>query len=374
MDFTFNGSMSREVLNNYLSHAVTHYGIGYDGNFISQTFEDDLRMFKHMGAKFIGRAAFVWSSSVDDKEHFKLCEERAYKTHEFDSELILQACVFECIYKPFVNSVEIPEFVFNSFGLPYEKRCFKYEDMIFTDGKFIGQWGKDSSVEDITRLESRMWIFYRAASYIKAGFEGIHFGQVCLIGANDVGFKYWHEVILMLRDYAKKNARRHYVLFDAHTLGDLRLNTELFDYNAFPIRLKEILDKPMECICEEGYLDSMFNEIDGNARSFIVEFDNFGGSDFSGKPNHKSHFAWGYDEITWFALQNDEYRHNFLRYIWKWVNDRYPEGWVQMPSRRCMTEFKTFSWNKPDKKWLDKVSYDECLKYKIEENGIALIT
>ena len=245
--------------------------------------------------------------------------------------------------------------------------------MIFINGKFVNQWGKDGSVEDITRLESRMWIFYHAACYIKAGYEGIHFGQVCLIGANDNGFKYWREVILMLREYAKKNARRHYVLFDAHTLGDLRLNTELFDYNAFPIRLKEILDKPMECICEEGYLDSMFNEIDGHCRPFIVEFDNFGGSDFSGKPNHKSHFAWGYDEITWFSLQSDEYRHSFLRYIWKWVNERYSEGWVQMPSRRVLTKSIEFVWEKPDIKWLGKVSYDECFKYEIDKNETAHI-
>lgn len=30
MDFQFDGSISREVLNNYLSHAVTHTGIGQD--------------------------------------------------------------------------------------------------------------------------------------------------------------------------------------------------------------------------------------------------------------------------------------------------------------------------------------------------------
>jgi hypothetical protein len=346
VDFYFDGHISREVLNNYLSRAVTHCGIGEDNSLASSTFEDDIRMLKNEGAKFIGRASYVWDST-DDERHFRIAKKRADRAHEVDPEFILQACVFECIYQSFVSSVKVPAWVFEAFGLEVEDRYFSYENMLFENGRFINHWGKDTAVEDINRLESRLWIYYRACSYIRAGFEGIHFGQVHLIGAEDKGFRYFKEVIAMIRDYAKQHARRHYVLCDAHTHGISVDGVSLFDYNCFPIRLKEVIDSPMECICEQGYSDGLFSRSAAgvspsgwaaDSMPFIVEFDNFGRSRTRGVPDHKSHFAWGYDEITWFALLRDDARAEFLRYIDQWVNERYPEGWVQMPSRRIMTE------------------------------------
>ena len=83
-NFAFDGEMSREVLNNYLSRAVTHIGLGYDNDLYSDTFEDDLRMLKNEGAKFIGRAAYVWANSVPDKENFAFTKKRLARGHEVD--------------------------------------------------------------------------------------------------------------------------------------------------------------------------------------------------------------------------------------------------------------------------------------------------
>lgn len=335
-NFTFDKGMSREVLNSYLSRAVTHIGLGYDNDVYSDTFDDDIRMLKNEGAKFIGRAAYVWANSVPDEENFAFTKKRLERAHSADPEFIFQACVFECIYKPFVDSTPIPPRVFEAFGLEPEKRNFSYDTMRFTD-EGDRRWGwKETSTPDITTTEAQMWFYYRATSYIDCGCEAIHLGQVGLIGRRDNDFECFRRVIKMIRGYAMERARRHFVLIDAHTLGSLRQDEELFDYNAFPIRLREIPDRPMECVCEEGYLDSMFNEKDGLCRPFIVEFDNFGVSDHPGKPDISSHYAWGYDEITWFSRLDKDYRKYFLHYIWDWVNERYPEGWVQMPSRRCL--------------------------------------
>jgi len=335
-NFKFDGSISREVLNNYLSRAVTHFGIGYDNHVYSDTFEDDLRMLKNEGAKFIGRAALVWHESVPDSEGFAFAKKRIARGHEVDPEFIFQACVFECIYRPFVNSTPIPSYVFETFGLPAENRCFSFDAMKLS-GEPDNVWGMpQTATPDITKTEAQMWFFYRAAEYIKAGCEAIHLGQVCRIGRDDPDFSFWKTVIRHIRAFAAVHARRHYVLIDAHTLGWLRQDETMFDYNAFPIRLKEIPDKPMQCVCEEGYLDSMFNPADGLCRPFIVEFDNFGRSDKPGIPDQTSHFAWGYDEITWFSKCSADYRAQFLNYIADWVVERYPEGWVQMPSRRCL--------------------------------------
>ena len=336
-NFTFDGEMSREVLNSYLSRAVTHNGLGYDNTVYSETFEDDIRMLKNEGAKFIGRAAYVWAETVPDPEHFAFAKERLAYGHSVDPEFIFQACVFECIYRPFVESVAIPAYVFEEFGLPAENRCFSFDAMKL-DSKPDDWWGMpQTGVPDITKAEAQMWFFYRAAEYIRVGCEAIHLGQVCMIGEYDTDFSCWKSVIDRIRRFGAIHARRHYVLIDAHTLGWLRQDETMFDYNAFPIRLKECADEPMKCICEENYLDSMFNEKDGLCRPFIVEFDNFGCSEHPGEPCLTSHFAWGYDEISWFYRQPIEYRHEFLNYIHDWVRARYPEGWVQMPSRRCLT-------------------------------------
>ena len=84
----------------------------------------------------------------------------------------------------------------------------------------------------------------------------------------------------------------------------------------------------MKCICEEGYLDSMFNPRDGLARPFIVEFDNFGISDAPGKPDVNSHFAWGYDEDYIGLRCSRPSWHEFLNIYRRRVKARYPEGWV----------------------------------------------
>ena len=375
--FDFYGSMPRNVLNSYLSRAVTHFGIGYDNLATSRTVEDDLRMLKREGAKFIGRAALIWSQSQPIEEHFRHCKARAELAHQVDPQFILQACVFECIGKEQVEAVPVPAYVFEAFGLEPEIRNFSYNAMLFPDGSWVNHWGKDASVEDITQLESRLWIYYLATAYIDAGYEGIHFGQVCLIGRDDPDFRYWREVILKIREYALAHGRRRYVLFDAHTLGDLRQNEELFDYNAFPIRLKDVPEGPQfECVCEEGYLDSMFNPKDGLCRPFIVEFDNWGkrSPEELGKPHENDFHAWGYDEITWFTRLSPERRAKFLHYIWDWVNARYPEGWVQMPSRRCLVDTVEFVWEQPDLAWLEQNAKDEFLTYTVDDRGAAQIT
>ena len=54
LNFQFDGNMSREVLESYLSRAVTASSL-----FETDTLEDDLRAIKRMGVKFIGRASGV---------------------------------------------------------------------------------------------------------------------------------------------------------------------------------------------------------------------------------------------------------------------------------------------------------------------------
>ena len=103
MNFTFDGNISREVLENYLSRSVTAAGL-----YESKTLEDDLRAIREMGVKFLGRASGIWYMTMDDEEHFRLSKELADKVHAQDPEMILQSCVFEWITRR-METVEIPE-------------------------------------------------------------------------------------------------------------------------------------------------------------------------------------------------------------------------------------------------------------------------
>ncbi|MCL1786693.1 MAG: hypothetical protein FWG38_01795 [Defluviitaleaceae bacterium] len=342
----FNGSISREVLNHYLSRAVTHASLLDTHEGQTDTFEDDLRMLLHEGAKFIGRAAYVWAD-LDDAEHWRKVRERAALCHAADPEMMLQCCVFECVYKSFCERTPVPAYVFEAFGQTPEERCFSFAAMGFEDGRYDNHWGKDTTVPNILSLEGKMWIYYRACEYIKCGIEAIHFGQVWLIGALDTGWTAWQGMLKMVREYAKKHARRGYVVCDAHCHGLITADGHsIFDFNAFPLRLREVLDDPQKCVLELGYLDSIYGKSQGGIHPsgweadplpFLVELDNFGVSKTPGEATPDGFFAWGYDEITWFAAQPAEYRAQFLWYANNWINTQFAEGWLQMPSRRMIT-------------------------------------
>ena len=285
---------------------------------------------------------------LDDAEHWRKVKERAELCHAADPDMMLQCCVFECVYRDFCEKTPIPAWVFEAFGQPAEARCFSMDRMSFPDGRYADHWGKNTAVPNIMSPEGQMWIYYRACMYINCGLEAIHFGQVWLIGALDENWGAWHKIVKMVREYAKNHARRGYVVCDAHCHGLITSDGySVFDFNSFPLRLREIETEPMKCAVELNYSDSLFGRSRGGIHPsgwtadplpFLVEFDNFGVSKSPGEPDHDSIFAWGYDEITWFSLQPLEYRAEFLRYVNGWVNSRYPEGWVQMPSRRMTTE------------------------------------
>ena len=69
--YRFNGSMSRRVLDSYLARAVTHAGLcASSSDPTTPTLEDDIRMLRAIGAKFVGRSAFAWKLPADEEAHF----------------------------------------------------------------------------------------------------------------------------------------------------------------------------------------------------------------------------------------------------------------------------------------------------------------
>ncbi len=352
LDYHFDGSISREVLENYLDRSVTMAyflvtGTPERGRRYPYR-EDDVRLIENIGAKFIGRAIYRWGGESRLNEPGFRADAKALidRVHSFDPDVVFQGCLFETISRD-VNRVRIPSWVFAEFGLPAEDRTFSYDAMLNKDGKLVNHWGR-SSVPDVTRLETQLWFIYLAGSYIDLGCEALHLGQVELIGMADRDLKEWSGVVAKIRAYAKTHARRHLVLLDAHVprWGMIVDGVSLLDFNSFPLRIKETPEKPYEAVLEVNYLDAMFRKSKGcispsgwKCRSlpYLVEFDNYGRSRNANVADTTSIFVWGWDEISWFSLQGEEYRNKWLEYAYSWIKETDPNGHLQMPVSRMIS-------------------------------------
>ena len=338
-DYQFDGIISREVLENYLARSSTF------GSLLHLTLEDDLRMIKNTGVKFAGRAIWMWGGESKIDELVRVGEPFAKRIHEIDPDIILQGAIFEVVTKD-INNVAIPESVFEEFGVPKEPRNFSYKAMLYPFGHRHNHWSKDSSVPDMSRLETRMWFFYVAKRWIDMGIEAIHFGQVEIMDDWDRSHRHWRDIMKRIRDYAKKNARRHIVLSDAHVPsgGIVHDGNLMFDLHSFPSRPKSVKGKPYKAILEKGFSDSIYGRSKGGvtpsgwkceALPYIVEIDNFGVSKHPGefREDDKIH-VWGWDEINWFIKQPEDYRNEWLKYAYEWVRKTDKNGYFQLPLRR----------------------------------------
>ena len=191
-----------------------------------------------------------------------------------------------------------------------------------------------------------MWFFYVAKRWIDMGIEAIHFGQVEIMDDWDRSHRHWRDIMKRIRDYAKKNARRHIVLSDAHVPsgGIVHGGNLMFDLHSFPSRPKSVKGKPYKAILEKGFSDSIYGRSKGgvtpsgwkcDALPYIVEIDNFGVSDHPGqyRESDKIH-VWGWDEINWFIKQPEGYRNEWLEYAYNWVRKTDKNGYFQLPLRR----------------------------------------
>ncbi|MDR3251869.1 MAG: hypothetical protein LBT42_09450 [Tannerella sp.] len=346
--YYFDGSISRETLENYLDRSVTagYFLVpGSPENYLFPYREDDIRMLQNIGAKFIGRSVYRWSeeSKLGDPAFLEYAKRLIDRMHEYDPEIIFQGCLFEHVSAD-VNNLKIPAWVFESLGLPVENRNFKVEDMVRRvnpGAEVMMSSGRGGGTPIINNLETQLWFYFLAGSYINIGVEAFHLGQVEMIGRDDPDKTHYAAFLQKVRDYAKTHARRHYVLLDGHTPkgGFVKDGVSLLDFNSFPLRIKEVPEKPMEGILEIGHSDGIYRKSLGavspsgwkaESMPYLVEFDNFGMNRNPGVANLNDHFCWGYDDITWFALQDENYRNQWLGYAFDWLRENDPNGHLQI--------------------------------------------
>ena len=339
-NYKFDGSISEEVLRNYLARSMTMMEALTDDGF-----EDNFRMFTYCGGKFFGRGVYVWGRESRLLEKVAEAKKNIAKLHAADPDIIVEACIFEIISKD-VNGIAVPAWAFEGLGRTVEQRNFRYDDIIYADGKGR-KWGANAEVPDVSRPETKLWFYFLAATYIDAGCEVIHYGQTEIMDNNDPHLDHWSEVLAQARGYAKKKARRHMLLCDSHVPsgGLVRDGKLLMDFHAFPLRIKEVAETPRKAILELGYTDGLYGRSKGGITPsgwkcehlpYLVEFDNYGRSRTPGEAAG-AFWVWGWDEITWFSQLSKDDRDAWLRYAWTWVRKTDPNGYLEMPGYRMIS-------------------------------------
>ena len=338
-DYHFDGSISRPVLENYLARSATFASLLHLG------LEDDLRMIRETGVKFAGRVIWMWGNESRIGSLVEKGKPFLERIHAVDPDIILQGAIFEIVTRD-VEKISIPVSVFEAFGVPQKQRNFSYKSMLYGFGHRHNHWAKGASVPDMSRLETRMWFFYVAQRWIDMGIEAIHIGQVEIMDDSDRGHRHWRDLLARIRAYAKRHARRHKILLDAHVPsgGIVHKGKLMFDLHSFPSRPKSVKGEPYKAVLEKGFSDAIYGRSRGGitpsgwkceALPYIVEIDNFGSSDHPGeyRESDKIH-VWGWDEINWFIKQPEDYRNEWLEYAYDWVRRTDPNGYFQLPLRR----------------------------------------
>lgn len=349
-DYNFQGRISREVLENYLSRATTFCELlnseKTEGE-LGGNVEDNIRCIRNMGAKFIGRSIYMWGRESRFPGLLQRGKAVVERVHAVDPDIVLQACAFEIVTKD-VEKLKVPRWVLDEFGVEYETRSFKLDSMRYADGHMKDKWGRGNAiVPDMSRLETRMWFYFLVRSYIDIGVEAIHFGQVEIMDDSDKDHQHWHDLLNRVRRYARRKGRRGFLICDGHVPSGCVYDPNgglLFDFHSFPLRIEEVGDTGEQGELIVGHFDSIFGRSGGGitpsgweceSLPYLVEFDNFGASGKEGQ-NIGQHWIWGYDEIGWWARGSEEYRRKWLSYAWCWVRSNDANGYVQMPGARVL--------------------------------------
>ena len=139
----------------------------YAGSPFSANTSDTIRLLKSTGARYAGRAAFVWGGEQQVPAMLPHVKATAALVHAACPDIVLEGGVFEIVTKAGVEQITIPAFVLEAFGLPAVPRTFNYAAMFAPGWKFLDHWGKDSSVPDLTQARHPRRVPVSAARALK---------------------------------------------------------------------------------------------------------------------------------------------------------------------------------------------------------------
>jgi hypothetical protein len=119
-DYHFDRTISPDVLKSYLARSITMLDLLTEKGDLT----DNIRMLKSTGAKFAGRAVYLWGHEAEFPRRLELAKKNVPKIHQADPDIILQACIFEIVSRG-VEQIAVPEWAFTALERPVEQRNFR---------------------------------------------------------------------------------------------------------------------------------------------------------------------------------------------------------------------------------------------------------
>jgi hypothetical protein len=336
-------------------------------------YEALLRLIRDVRPRFITDAVSHWGA-WDWEIHLNRCRMTVADIKAVDSSIVVQASPNEFVERDMVASIGIiPAWVWEAFGAADEGRRFDMDAMMFPDWRrhktegIPQRWwdeygmkdGKPKAiVPDIRTREAQMWFYYQGRVFIDMGCESISFCQVELMNNGSHNPMHWNIVFEKLRTYADTKSGIRYLLITGGTNGMKDAQDNLaFDFHMSPIRTSELgthIDAnggdchltAESCEWQEGDGKIYGRSLGGRTPSGwsctslpgLVLLDNFGNNgppDGWGTPvGTSSCNQYHFDEITWFALQDETYRNAWLRYAHARVHRLDPVIYFSLPVKR----------------------------------------
>lgn len=204
---------------------------------------------------------------------------------------------------------------------------------------------------DISKLQTRMWLYQCAKTYIDMGYTNIQLDMIgwSLIQGKDPLREKSYNLVRKIRAYALSKGT--FVLLSSTVKDELFFynGIMLFDFRLGPLRpmeTKNAIAQP--CI---GELNALLNNKVGEAYQsilggmsptgcqysripFVVTFDHHAG--ICGKPgvaDDLDYCIYGYDESRWFNALSENCQQSWLEYALKDVKQQASRGYIALPGR-----------------------------------------
>ncbi len=301
------------------------------------------------------------------EEHLNRARHLVMDVKKINPDMVVMGVPNEHVNAGIVGAREIPQYVWDAFDLPNERRSF---DCLQMRDSLTQNDCNNGFTAQIKHLETQMYYYWLATTYIRLGCEAISFSAINWTGSPDDYRAEWTGVIHRIRQYADTCAAVRFVLFTGHsatgfydTSGNL-----LFDFHIEPLRPTEAPRDPAyppgpnggaavltaQPLCPTIYGNGLGglnpNGWRCDRNPGLVYFDNYMDSDpdnpaaafeLWGQPHkarrRKPWACWNpyhLDEISWFALQTKAYRDSFLRYAARRIPELDTNLHLALPAKR----------------------------------------
>jgi hypothetical protein len=260
---------------------------------------------------------------------------------------IVGAAILEWVSKA-VEEKPIPERIIAAFTGDPDFKASDFPAGVHYDIRKIERTDRPNT-PDISKLQTRMWVYQCATTYVDMGYKQIGLDVVgwnLVNGFESAGAK-GYEIVTKIRAYAA--AKGTFVLLSSSARdADFFYNSKmLFDFRVAPLRPMETrkIINP-SCIAPNyAILDpkkgETYTQTGGGIAPngciydripFVVVFDNHSGiCGTPGVADKLDYCIYGYDESTWFNSLPEECQVLWLRYAINKVHEMSPRGHVAMP-------------------------------------------